>query len=617
MSEVLYLNKEIVDIVGKSITRKIQIGDVGDISSRKSSFSYSIKIEKTTNSTRILDMLATHGNTSRKPFEFIVADYIVDGVPLIINGFAKVSSTSKYFVVNLFDGVKDLSERLKGKKIADLELADLDHFLTAQEYIDSYSNTEGFIYCIADYGQGVATNLKVEKQAPSIYQHTLFRKIFEQAGLILVGDFFTTNQDYLTEVVTPSKGYDIIDSAPVLTPKGGADTNELADFQQSLIPISITEKFTFTGIGLVGASIVSGNIKFSVAGTYKIDLVTSSDSEDTAMWLAFKINGVNKASISLDEGNGQTKNTSIIFTVAVNDVVSLYLNASSHWVEPPELFKIDYAVSSDTLLYLQSSGGQLIQASDYIGDLNQLDFVKDVINRFGLILHPIINSSDYRFEQIENILNDRATAEDWSDKVSLITDENYISGYAKSNKAVYQYPERIVIPNNDGEMIINNENAQPEKTMISSVFEIPNELGLLSGEKTYSIPIWSLDPAIVLEETPLKVMKIKRVNTTIQAKLFLDVSSVDQTGDIPYLSLEDMSMTYFLANYYLAFNNLIDNYKKMTLLLNLTVIDILNLDFFKLKYLRQTGKYYYLNNIVNRPNKLSKTTMIEIKEFNS
>lgn len=615
IEELLYLNKELIDIIGKSVIRKIQIGDIGDISSRKSNFSYSIKVVRTTNSAQKLDMLATNGNTSRKPFESVVADYIVNGVPLITNGFAKISSTSEFFIINLFDGVKGLSELLKGKKIIDLEFADLNHFLTAQEYIDSYSNDEGFIYCIADYGQGLPiTTLKVERQAPSIYSHTIFRKIFEQVGLNLVGDFFTSNQDYLTEVITPAKGYEIVDIPFVSTAKGGADTNELADFQQSSVFIKVTEKFTFSNNGLVGASIVDGNIKFNVAGNYKLDFITSSDTSQTFAWLSFKINGITKATISLEEGNGKTKNSSLTFPVEVNDVVSLFLTATSHYVDPPAQFTIDYKVSSDTLLYLQT-GGQLITVNDYIGDLTQLDFIEDIMNRFGLILHPIINSLDYRFQQIENVLNDRITFEDWTKKVSVITDENYVSGYAQSSKAIYQYPESIVIPNNDGQMIIDNKNADAEKTIISSGFEIPNKSILFAGVLTYQIYIWSLDPNVVLEETPLKVMKIIRVNTTIQAKLFDDIASVDQTGDIPYLSLENMSMQYFLDNYYLAFKNLINNYKKLTILMKLTLIDILNIDFFKLKYLKQTGRFYYLNNITHTPDKLSKVTMIEIKEF--
>lgn len=74
-------------------------------------------------------------------------------------------------------------------------------------------------------------------------------------------------------------------------------------------------------------------------------------------------------------------------------------------------------------------------------------------------------------------------------------------------------------------------------------------------------------------------------------------------------------MNYAINNFYKAFQSLINNYRKVKFSFNLSVIDIFNLDFFKLKYLKQTGRFYYLNDVTHTPNKLSTVTMIEIAEF--
>jgi hypothetical protein len=615
MSERLYLNNKLVPLGIKPVTRKIRIADVGDVSARKSTFSYTIKIRRTTVTQQIFDMLGVQGNTSRKPFELLTCDYIVEGVPLISNGFAKIKSTSQFYEVNIFDGVKSLSELLKNKKLSDLPLDDLNHILTSQEYIDSYSNTEGFIYCIADYGLGVTTNLKVEKQAPSIFTHTLFRKIFESNGLNLIGEFFTTNNEYLNEVIPPSKGYLVEDTAFTSTAKGGADSDMLSQYQSSDTFFFFTEKFTFTNIGLVGASIVGGDIKFSIAGTYKLEIEVSSNLFETVASVYFNVNDVLRSTIWIEEGNN-TKTVSIVFNVEVDDVVSLGVNSSSGY-EPNELGKytLNYTISCDTLLYLQT-GGQLITPSDYIGEMNQLELVTDVINRYGLILKPIQGSSDYEFKRLEVLLNDTANAEDWTKKVSRTGKESYISGYAKTNKASFQYPEEIVIPNNDGEMLIDNENAANEKPFITSPFQIPNTAGTLSAETVYSVPVWELKDAVVENrETPLKVMKLNRIDTNITAKLFDEVTGVNASEGIPFLSLNNVSMNYVVNNFYKALRSLINNYRKVPFTMNLSLIDIFNLDFFKLKYLKQTGRYYYLNDVTHTPNKLSKVVMIEIAEF--
>lgn len=614
MSEFLYLNKVFVDLKSKTVTRKIRIGDIGDIGSRKSTASYTIKLARTTRTVKMLDMIGVSGNTSRKPFELITADYIVNGIPLVSNGYAKIKSTSKYIEINIFDGIKGLSELLKGKKIADLPLDDLNHILTSQEYIDSYSNTEGFIYGIADYGLGKAVSLKVEKQAPSIFQHTIFRKIFESNGLNLIGDFFTTNTKYLNEVITPSRGYEIEDSAFVSTAKGGADTNIISYFNLSPTPVSYIEKFVFTDLGLVGASVVSGDIVFSVAGLYKLNLTSSyTVAVNNSVWINVKVNGTTKATISLEVGDTLTKISDIVLTIAASDIISLEVNCNVYQADESGKYIADFSASCDGLLYLQE-GGQLITASDYIGDMYQIDFVKDVLRRYALISHPITNTSEYEFTLINDILEDTENAEDWTLKLKGELDENYISGYARINTAKYNYPEEIVIPNNDGEMLIDNENAELEKTLFDSVFEIPNTSGAMSNEIIYLIPIWELKDAVVENrETPLKVMEIKRITTNITAKLFDEVTGVSASSNIPFLNLENMSMEYYLTTFYPNFKKMINDYKEVEGEFKLSVIDIYNLNFFRLKFLKQTGQFYYLDTVINTPEKLSKVKMIEIK----
>jgi len=622
MDEQLYLNKKIVDLIPKPIVRKIQIGDVGDISSRKSSFSYSIKLPKTTRNVQILYMLGVNGNTSRKPFENIVADYIVGGIPLIKNGYVVISKTSKFYEINLYDGVIDLGQILKNKKISDLPLQDLDHVLTSQEVVESFSNTEGFIYCVADYGLGVGTTFKAEKIAPSIYTHTIFRRIFESNGLNLVGEFFTNNQEYLKEVVTPSIGYEVNDASFNSTSKGGVNTNTISNYSSSQNYIQEKRFFDLNGVSLVGAFASGNEIEFSVAGTYKLQLTVSSSSYRAYLSASFLINGIVKSSIYIEEGYNKTKIVSIVFAVQIGDIVQLRLNAYSSYPYSeennyePTLFEINYTVSIDGLLFLQE-GGQLIKATDYIGEMDQIEFLKDVITRYGLVLSPIKNSSDYRFRRLESLLNDRVNAEDWTYKLAnKEPEENYVSGYAKKNKFKYSYPEEIVVPDNDGEMIIENENASPEKTIFTSSFEIPVKSGSLLGKNIYSVPIWELKDGVVeLKETPLKVMKIKRVSMTLTVKLFDEITGVSQTNEIPFLSLEKMGMSYFIGNFYKAFQSLINNYKEVVLYFNLTLIDIYNIDFFRLKFLKQTGRFYYLTSLVHSPEKLTKATLIEILEF--
>ena len=183
----LFLNKIKVDLPQKPIVRKMQISDVGDIASIKSSYSYTLSLPPTSRNKQVLEMLGVIGNQSRKPYQNIACDYVVDEIHLVRNGIAIIKETAVGYNLNIIDGFKSLSDLLAGKKLSDLDLTDLNHELTTQLYIDSYSNTEGYIYAIADFGLGYGSGntVKVEQQAPSLFVHTLISKIFEEANLIL------------------------------------------------------------------------------------------------------------------------------------------------------------------------------------------------------------------------------------------------------------------------------------------------------------------------------------------------------------------------------------------------------------------------------------------------
>ena len=613
MAESLYLNGNIVDLKNKPITRVIQVASVQELGERKSSYSYTIDLPKTSRNINILDMLGVNWNTSNKPFEEVIADYYVDEIPIVKNGFAIIRESGNVFKINLIDGIRSLSNILSGKKLIDLPLSDLNHILTTANYTDSFSNTEGYIYCIANYGFGTLANLKVEQQAPSIFVHTLFRRIFESNGLSLIGDFFTTNTEYLNEVLTPAKGYLIEDVPLTSTSKGSADSNELTHSESSGSPISTSELFDFTDIDLVDISIVNGDLVFANAGLYKIDIATDYAIGDGHIAQVLELEGSGVSYNGIDEGTG-TLNVSATINVAAGETVSLRINGTGKWDGTIERYFLTYAINSSISVSLQS-GGQLIEVSDYIGDMNQLDFVKDIINRYGLILRPLRDSGEFEFKQLDNILSDIDSAEDWTNKIASKGSTNYNSGYAKINKAKYNYPESIVIPNNDGEMLIDNVNAAEEKTMFSSSFEIPAESTFLGGVVTYHIPIWELvDSVTENKETPLRVMKIERVDVAINAKLFTEVTGIDASVDIPFLSLENMSMQFFLDTYYPVFKNNIENYRGVAFKMNLSIIDIYNLDFFKLKYSRHSGRFYYLTSVQYTHGKASTVKLMELSE---
>ena len=608
MATLLYINKKLVDLGNTDIVRKIQIADISEIDKNKSSFSYTIKLPKTSKNKIAFDFLGEIGNASLKPYEEVVADLVIDGINVIVNGFAIVRETASNYNINLIDGFRSLSNLLTGLKLTDLDLTDLEHNLTPTNYINSYSNTEGYIYCIGKYSDKFfGTDIEIQETAPSIYIHTLFKRIINEAGYDLNGDFFTTNTDFLKEVLTPSRGFTVNEFVIIDTDKGNCETNLIAESDSSPTPIVDEVDFSFTDIDLVDIAIDSGLV-FGIGGDYDITIdntynVTSGTIEQIVL-----LNG-SQISIQTITGSGTGQHLINGQTIAKDDVLTVKMRATG--VLNGGNYEYDYSISADLNFVLKASS-RLIKPSEYLGDMNQIDLIKDVVNRYGLIVKPMNDGSDFEFKPLNEVLNSISNAEDWSSKLSGIQSETYLPNYAKINKALFNYDESIKFPTNDGELLIDNVNLNENKTLFASIFEIPALSFFLLGEEVYSIPLWNVvDSELQNAETPLKVMSIKRVDGTINAYLF-GASPQSQTDDIPFLSLEQIDLQYSIDTYYEKIKDLFEKYREKTFLFNLSVIDIYNLDFFKLKYLRQTGRYYYLNSVQYTEGKVSKVVMLEL-----
>lgn len=760
MGVSLFLNKRKVDLYKKPITRKIQIANIQEVTERKSSYSYTIKLPKTARNVELFDLLGISGNVSRKPYERIVADYVVDGFSLVVDGYAVVKGAGEYYEVNIFDGVLSLSNLLKDDKIVDLPLKDLNHKLTVSSYLGSLGNTEGFVYAYADFGRGVELNsVRLEKQAPSIFVHTIFRRIFESRGLNLVGDFFTENTDYLNEVLTPSKGYEVdlwgLENELIGRCRSGKltgsvpvnSTDDVVDGYDEDVVVSLKDS---NG----DFSVVNGDVVINKSSDYRFDYDINSEisSGDVYPVLNIFLNGGFLNRVGVRDGLVEERQ---VYTLVQGDVLNfVYSNVHATTANEDIDIVLDYEVRVNFNINLQG-GVQVVKPSDYISDIRQIDFLKDVVNRYGLVLNPVSGTNDYRFERIEDLLKNRSEAEDWTEKLSSIKGESYVSGYAQINKAVYQYDDSEEEFSFDGQIVVQDENAEYSKNIIESKFQIPLKSEFDEDVDVYSLPLWKFEEERVfvdfyspiqeverfensriqiggsfgsytggvvsysgrvvkkyrasdlldagtlfasseiedssgvfsfkqheggdifsfngsqsgetrytksnslagnsagglsnpnvqppiefvylegdydfepnyyerksvwrntVEEDAVKpsIMSLNRSFKNVNVKKFEDGVVSVYSGDFPELSLNNMSMQYFLNSNYPSFNLLINDFKKLVLLVNLSVVDIYNLDFFRLKYFKQLGRYCYLNSVKNTTGKISEVEVVEIRNF--
>jgi len=168
----LYLNDILFKIKDGNVRQTFQINNLAELKNRQSTFSNRIIILPTDDNIRNLDLLGIIGNVSRKPYENIKAKLISEDIELIADGTAVISgNTKRGYTVVLYDGIIELNKSLSNKKLSDLDLSIYDHDLTTTNFTDSFSNTSGYIYGIADFGRFNESKIIINNQVPSIFVH--------------------------------------------------------------------------------------------------------------------------------------------------------------------------------------------------------------------------------------------------------------------------------------------------------------------------------------------------------------------------------------------------------------------------------------------------------------
>lgn len=612
--EELFLNNKRIDLPSTRVRQTYQINTLSDIKDRQLNYTDKFTLPTTPNNLKVLDFLGLLGNKSRKPYVKVPAKFIVDGIELMSNGYALVTKKDKKgFAVNILDGNAPLYEVLKGLKLSDLDMQDLNHFVNLTVFTNSFANTSGYIYAFGDFGYSNTSGIvNAERQAPSLFIHTVWDKIFTQAGFTYSGAIFS-EASFLTEVMSIGKGYDVSDTTGTTdTSLGTATTNTLSRAGVFDDPVSFYDIFTPSGT-LTDLTIVGNKIQADYTGILTAEISATYSVTDGEGYVKVELNGVIVKSIPLTGVINQTIN----LNVNDGDEVAFYLQSVTLFDSVKWAVDLQADLSID---FTKQSGGQYIDFSQIMPDTEQLNFIKDVMQSYGLFFQVDKTGKHYTFRMMEEMLNDRDSAEDWSNKFSNEISEDYkIGSYAQSNIMAYNYEEDVV-PSHDGEMVVDNENLPFEKTLFTSIYKISQRTRGRVGEPIYNIPIWSEEEddggtIIVNEEADIRKFRIKNVDTTITYKFGTDLGTTDVTG-IPFLSLDNLDYDFYISNYYAAFQSLLDKQLKRTVEMLLKPSDIYSLDFLTLKYLKQYGKYYYLNKVSNyTPNKLTKVELIEVNEL--
>lgn len=256
--------------------------------------------------------------------------------------------------------------------------------------------------------------------------------------------------------------------------------------------------------------------------------------------------------------------------------------------------------------------GTDIKMSELMPDMTQKAFMLNIMRQFFLSPQTDPVGQTVQFRQLEEIYDNIAIAEDWSDKIDETTDDQItfrLPGYAQKNELKYQQDEELVNLGlgelGNGSFIVNDKTLPTQKTLFTLDFGATRMEKRLKG---LDVPV-----IIKIEEQQFKVDTSPRI-------LLLDRQNITG-GDITYsdgtnsiVTSTDIPLCYFIlpgkdVNLGFDDNLILSNYSELLFILDKTKIltkrfdldqvDISKLDHFIPVYVKKYGNYFYINVISN------------------
>ncbi len=626
----LYLNGKEVDLKGTSITIKKQANDLAEVKDSQNHHTNKFKLPNTKNNAEILEFLGVVGSKSRLPYLETSANLLDNGYPVITKGKAIISKDTKgYFYCTIYDGNIFLFERLGSKRLMDLNFDDLDHELNNTTYVDSFSNTSGYIYALSDYGK-IKTDIEINYQMPCFYVHTIFERIMNEAGFSYSGSIFNT-EHFKRKIITPYRGYnseiDPIDNIFSITTDAVSKHKDIGGAFYGRIEVDLQPNQTMINNNRIIIP-QDGNYNFSLTGT-----VTSNSPHANGWTLDVRDNGdftgpnyydwvlaIDNAplgSVQTVSGWGSFQAGDIVYVG-----VELLFDTYDHNLEENcnYCYYVEYTDMQVTFSTYNTDVLQ-IHVANFIGKMSQKSFVKDVMQRYGLVMQKDLFNKHYYFERIDTIFNDRGNAIDISEQFNKELSKTYQTRkYVQRNHFNYNYKDKDIEHFADGILLVENENLRTWKThLVAPYYASELSENVYNNQLLYNTPLWEVirdDNGVVTKYKPISSMNyigdVVRNQETITYGI--TGNTIDTfNGLVPRYSFDTLDYQTVINDNYKALETSLNWYQNIKLEALVTKEFIRNFDAFKLIYVKQLSSYFYVNSIVKKTNKIAVFDVMKVQ----
>ena len=248
MSLDIYINEKLLQLnSNKGIGLTFQIGSILNPGNRAGNLSNKFSVPKTRQNTEILENLSNINSATNIPYQRNTGKIVQDGIEIFPDGFAIIDSTSKDYEITIYSGNVSFFDLIKGANINELDWTDLAEDWTVSNVIAAFNNTDGFIYPIIDWGDGVqlldnTTLQNSNALIPVLFMKEVLTRIAASVGYEIKGTFpdfeqwgrllLTPNQfGYLDSEINKNTG---VAQDVITTPLTDINVQSICDFGSSV-----------------------------------------------------------------------------------------------------------------------------------------------------------------------------------------------------------------------------------------------------------------------------------------------------------------------------------------------------------------------------------------------
>ncbi len=586
--------------VGEAINVKTQGVNIDNISNTESGTTNSFQLPTTANNNKIFDYLNLVGSVSDFPYKDNYVKYSESGVELITNGRLKVNEMSNNgYKVEVLHGINDFFDKIRGKFLHQAyepfrsTLTEMRHQDTTLCNTTAVRDAEG--YCVPLMDLAGVNPIADFQQTVGYFLDFGLNKISDAIGYT-----YTNNGIDLTDYVFTKSEPPTFDTRVT----SFVSNRYFAGYEEIVQENRLVWSHVMT---------VKGVINFQQMRMRVIAGVGIPNDPD----INVMVNGVLLATYTLGVGGAAFNTTLNTTPIEYNagDVIQIYFDAtgigSGNSVYLPDAYFQGYY----TL-------GYKVYHENILGDYNQTDFVKNIMQTFNLGINVNSISKEVELYSLNTVYGNGGVINDFSKYYDETKKRIFKSSYGKNNKFTYKYIEKDVsFVKSDGILVANNTNE--DKTIIESELTAssnytPLTLGAIDALLTSVIAYDSKSVNAKPTNIGDRFNQVIRVEDTVADPVtvsYIDKNgnSVNVTSDQSFLTFGGLDWNTLIDT---QFNNLRDKvlnrYEKYTVIMNVPLHVINEYDFKEKVYIRELGSNFVVKTITTLKGGLNQWELIKI-----